>query len=291
MPQYKKQHYLPRFYLEGFSSEEIVNGNKQNIIWYYDKDKQIIKSKSIENIAWKPFYYSYKINDCEYDLTVEKYFSDLENETAKVIKKIEKDVTIIIRNYNKKINDNVNKGLSENEKNVLLIFLFYMLKRVPAFVDKIEEEWKVEYQKLRQQDGRKFDENEFKSQVVESIMKIGARNKMNFIDLFKKRNIDFLYNNFEDSNLITTDDPIITMDLEGPEGFAYESTNIFFPLSKKLMMRLYKWGNKVEIKKILSKEKLFKDNCDIALNSCKYIFCCRKEYLIKILRKINLVIN
>jgi hypothetical protein len=289
MPQYKKQHYLPRFYLESFSSQEKINENIQNILWYYDKENKILKSKSIENIAWKPFYYSYKINDVEYDLTVEKYFSKLENETAKVIKKIEKDVKIIIKNINKKINDNVNRGLSENEKNVLLIFLFYMLKRVPAFVDKIEKEWKVEYQKLIQKDGRKFDENEFKSQVIESIMKIGARSKMNFIELFNKRNIDFLYNNFEDSNLITTDDPFIIRDLEGPEGFAYESTNIFFPLSRKLMMRLYKWGNKVEIKKIKSKEKLFKDNCDIAFNSYRYIFCCSKDYLTKILKKLNLI--
>jgi len=290
MSEHKKQHILPRFYLEGFSSEETINGNKQNILWYYDIENKIIKCKSVDNISFKPYYYSYKTKNNKYDHSVEIYFSKLESYTSRIIKKIENDIDFLIKNYYKK-NCAINRGLTEEDKQVLLIFIFYMLKRVPAFLDRIESKWREKYIELLKYFKREFDEAEFKEYLIRTMMLIGTGENVNFVEFFGKKNIEFMCNSYDDSTIITTDNPLHLINYNGPNGLINEGTNIRFPLSKKIMLNLYDIGNTKKIGKIISKRKLLDINIDIALRSYKFIYCCNEIYLKKILKLIKKIDN
>jgi len=289
LSEYKKQHYLPKFYLNNFSYVEKFNDKNQNIIWYYNKKQKIIRRKSTENIAYKSYYYSFKTTNDEYDLSVEKYFSKLENETAEIIRKIENDSNVIIKNLTKTgKRDNISRKLNENEKQILLIFIFYMWKRVPAFVNELEKEWGKEYNKSLKENKRTFNYNEFKEQIIELMMGIGTSSQNNFLNLFNIKNITFLYNNFDDVSIITTDNPFIRRNLNGPDGLNYPETNIFFPLSKKIILFLHHLGKKIDIKKIPSKKHLFDLNLDIAERAYDFIYSDNEIHLKKILKKLKL---
>jgi len=292
MPEHKKQHYLPRFYLEGFSIEENFNGVKQNLIWYYSKETKELKRKSIENIAHKPYYYSYKDQKGEYDLSVEKYFGYIEFETSKVIKQLEDDFRVILKRYNNRDIDLLKlRGLSNDEKNTLILFIFYMLKRVPAYVEYVEESWKKKYTELLIKHNREFDSNEFKKVVIELLMDIGASGDMNYVKLFNSKNIEFIYNPFFDSTFLTIDDPFININLNQKPGFVYKDTNIFFPLSSRLIIRFYDFGSSITLSKVDSNKRLFSINGHIASLTYKYIFCRSKLYLNKIVKELRKTFN
>ena len=51
-PKAKKQHYVPRFYLRGFTSEE-----NQNKLFVYNKEEMVHFYTNIENIAQENLFY------------------------------------------------------------------------------------------------------------------------------------------------------------------------------------------------------------------------------------------
>jgi len=284
-----KQHYLPKFYLKGFSKEIEKKGNKQNVLWFYNKESKNVAYKSIENLAYKKNYYSFINYDNHEDNSIETFFSKLENDTAKVLRKIEEDSRIIIKEHtrNGKVEASGRK-LTTEEKNILLVFIFFMLKRTPSFMDELEKGWRPKYEELLKENNRSFDYSEFRRQIIESMVEIGSGSQRNFLRLFDIKNLEFIYNNFDTSSFITTDNPFIVYNLNGPDGLAYPETNIFFPLSKKLILRLYDLGENITIKKALSQRHIFNLNVDVAKRCYNHLFSDNEKYLKKILKKLNL---
>ena len=289
MPKHKKQHYLPKFYLKGFSKEIKFKGNRQNVLWYYDKTSKTIGCKSVENLACESYYYSYKINNNQYDLSFEKLLSKNENEAAEILKKIENDIKIIIKNFNKTGKFKFQyRVLSDDDKKIVSKFIFYMLKRVPVFMDKLERDWRIEYEKLLIKKNHNFDNDEFQKWKMYFLKEIGVGDDYNFVNVFLKKNYELLYNNSDISSFITVDNPFMVENPVGNPGFAYPETNIIFPLSKKLLLRLFDFGKKEEVKKVYSQNHLFNINLALARYSYNLIFSDNEIYLKKILKKLSL---
>lgn len=77
----KKQHYLPRFYLAGFSS----GGG----VWVHDAERGVYERRNPKNLATRKHYYSVETETGEMDLTVEHVLGMVENGTAQIIRKLD----------------------------------------------------------------------------------------------------------------------------------------------------------------------------------------------------------
>ena len=80
MPRPKRQHYVPRFYLENFT-----DSNRR--IWNYEKGSGEISSLSVNDTAVEKNFYSFKLYD-EYDDQIEKWLSFIEGKASKVFDRV-----------------------------------------------------------------------------------------------------------------------------------------------------------------------------------------------------------
>jgi hypothetical protein len=89
----KKHHYLPRFYLDGFTDP------KSNRLWVYEKGIPEIRSSSPTKEGCQRFYHAFFTDDGHRDTnTIENYFEQIETKTACLL--------VSIHNRDRFTNDN-----------------------------------------------------------------------------------------------------------------------------------------------------------------------------------------
>jgi hypothetical protein len=118
LPQAKAQHYIPKFYLKGFT-------DKQGALWVYEKFKPLRKSKP-KHEAHRPDYYTHA-EDGERDETAEDVLKKVESQVAPIILKLA----------------NPQYMLTPKTAGNLVLFVAFMFARVPSwreYLDKITAE-------------------------------------------------------------------------------------------------------------------------------------------------------
>lgn len=120
--QAKKHHYVPQFFLKGFSMD---NEN----LWLFDKVSKEFRFHSIRNIASENKFYSYKVNNKEENL--ENVFSQIEGLAKSILNKIIKK-----------------EQISEQEKADFAMFIAVSKVRVPDFKRWTEEGSEKMYKKM-----------------------------------------------------------------------------------------------------------------------------------------------
>ncbi|MBU2537880.1 MAG: DUF4238 domain-containing protein [Proteobacteria bacterium] len=85
-----RHHYIPRFYLRGFTDLE-----KGNTVWVFDKDEENVFDATPANIACEKHYHTFLLEDGEKDTeTVENLYGIIETDTSAVIRKIHEGETL-----------------------------------------------------------------------------------------------------------------------------------------------------------------------------------------------------
>lgn len=113
----KKHHYLPRFYLEGFTKLD------SNCLWVYEKGTHEIRPSTPEAEGYRKFYHAFVTDEGNRDTnTVEDYFEKLETKNGIIFAKIHK-----------------REKLTEQDRKDLALFVSFMLTRVPWFRSEIEK--------------------------------------------------------------------------------------------------------------------------------------------------------
>jgi hypothetical protein len=122
----KRQHYVPKFLLRGFS---IPRENTREVLWIYDKtpSRQPF-SKSIKNYCCRDYYYSYLDSDGIENLDgIEKKLAEtIDDKTPKLIARLNPEGK---RNFE----------ISDDDKELLSTFIGFQLSRVPSFRDGIND--------------------------------------------------------------------------------------------------------------------------------------------------------
>ncbi|PEJ62424.1 DUF4238 domain-containing protein [Bacillus toyonensis] len=135
----KRQHYVPRFYLNYFGNSGKVN--------YFDKviDKDL-SNMTVENVALQKYFYDFSDEFLEKQKTegnesvdlrffdkqfLEEYFAEFEGEFAKCLKKIAEKIS----NQPDLLNSSVNEMLDEEDRVNLVMFIVLQSIRIPAFRD------------------------------------------------------------------------------------------------------------------------------------------------------------
>lgn len=113
----KRHHYLPRFYLEGFTKLD------SNRLWVYEKGIREIRPSTPEAEGYRKFYHAFVTDEGNRDTnTIEDYFEKIETKNGILFAKIHK-----------------REKLTEQDRKDLAIFISFMLTRVPWFRSEIEK--------------------------------------------------------------------------------------------------------------------------------------------------------
>lgn len=224
MPQKKKQHYVPQFYLKNFSEDKL------RINAYLIKSREA-KKQSIRKICYEDYFYSKNPN-------VELLLSHLENKQSQVIKKI--------------INKEEVETLTIEEALHLFTFISIMRSRNLNYKLKMEKMINLLYEiymstypkeKLKENGLEEGFYKKFKlkwdgMQTYTLLQGIISRSLLTDLDLI-------LFINKTNKEFIISDNPIIFYnraffsDNENHLGAASPGLQIFVPLTPELMLMCY----------------------------------------------------
>ena len=107
-PDVKAQHYIPKFYLKGFT-------DKQGVLWVYEKFKPLRESNPKKE-AHRPDYYTHSEKG-ERDELAENVLKDMESRVAPVIRKLA----------------NPQYVLRPEDASHVIVFVAFMFARVPSW--------------------------------------------------------------------------------------------------------------------------------------------------------------
>ncbi|MDR6550031.1 DUF4238 domain-containing protein [Paenibacillus qinlingensis] len=128
---YKKQHWIPRCYLEAWCDSDIPDGYAP-YVWLYSRDWNSSKKKAPENIFTENDMYTIKLENGERNLSIEHGLSGLETEFAKVIQ------NKVLRN----------QPLNLDERMILCAFVSATHERTPSKRDHLQNQWQKVQNKM-----------------------------------------------------------------------------------------------------------------------------------------------
>lgn len=219
MPEYKKQHYVPQFYLKGFSP----NGKSINI-WNIQHQRKI-QSASLKNQCSKNYFYNKQ-------LVVEKALGEIEGQMAHIVK-----------------NMNISGTLPERgspEHGVILVYVLmqygrtqYSAETFDEFHDKLFKQLLLPTAKAERLD---LDKVTFgiENAVLYSLAQVTQLYPV-LLDLDFK-----LLTSNTDVEFVTSDNPVVTYNqllsfrkFGSNTGFAAKGLQIFFPIGPKNILLFY----------------------------------------------------
>lgn len=262
MNQVTKQHYVPRFYLKNFTTEE--NNNK---IFCYDKINNSVFPANIQDIAQEKKFYEVAGLD--------------ENEIENAISKLEREFWA--PTYAELIHKKNFKKLSFKEKNRIYHFLSLQLIRTKAEQEETCDMYNAVIAKITQLYGdterglKMISEYEQKKAVylssiynegIDAALKKQANNfgSKNWVIRLTKKN---------SKQLIASDSPIAfanSLDRED-KGFMRQGAKIFFPLRSDILFYSYdRYSPSKNNKEIMTSEEIDEANEAQIRSSTRFIY-------------------
>lgn len=110
----KRHHYLPEFYLKGFTRDDLL--------WVFDRNTAEYRRQPPRNTAVIGHYYTTSTESGEKDYSIEKHLSQIEGEAKPTIEKLD-----------------AGEKISAEERVGLAYFLALLLSRTPKHAREIEE--------------------------------------------------------------------------------------------------------------------------------------------------------
>lgn len=108
----KRHHYVPAFYLAGFT----VDRNRDASFSVYDREKNEFRTQTPDTSAHQRYYYATETPEGKRDFSVETFFSGFENAAKPLIDKLEQEGII-----------------TDDERATLALFFALLHTRVPQF--------------------------------------------------------------------------------------------------------------------------------------------------------------
>jgi hypothetical protein len=245
----QRHHYLPQFYLRGFSAE-----NKQGSVWVYEKGHHEPKLVSVRDAAVIKKYYSTENENGIQISGIEDGLAQLEGNVAPLLEKL-------------KVSD---QTLSAQQTQLLLSFASLMVTRIPTFRNSVgklvreitrlvtkmmaadEKRWEALLKGYERDSGERIDVpidelREFALSddryVIEihpnEFVRLMAHGSRSIYGLFTRMRWSFLKSD-NASPFITSDTPVIPY-VPGaspnmPIGFGMKRVEVSFPISRRLCM-------------------------------------------------------
>jgi hypothetical protein len=269
MKTYRRQHYVPQFYLSGFT----IDNTDQ--LFVLNKENKKVFIKNIDEVCEQSYYYSYKDDEQKHNI----YNSIVEEELAKKDDKFSLVLNKIIKNiegyyyYSKDIDKFVRK-----DRLIFLEFLYYQILRVPKYIDRLFYKGMIFLENLN----KKYNYTRNKKEMINDIKKIMFPilfdNKYEFISILDKRKwAFFIINKNLNEYFISSDNPVIISNSEinvSSVGIIDPMTEISIPISKNIILSIRETyiKHKLEYHLINSLETIKNLNTLIKNNSMKFTY-------------------
>lgn len=290
----KRHHYLPRFYLKGFS--------KDNMLFVFDRELNKYRKQSPKDTAVKSYYYALKDDEGKKNLEMEAFLSQIEGSAKPIIERLENGETI-----------------SEEDKKILSIFVSFLMNRVPDFEESVnkmhesiikkmsnmmfqdEERAESVIDKYEQDTGKKMDVSpkelvDFKKNIP---VKYKIHRNVSLAAMFEvSLDLAQCFNQMDwrllhaphITSFITTDNPFILLPPANHKsrfygtGIAMRGTKKIVPLTQSLCLVMLDRGT-LTVHKDIDIEMAKEINLDIACFSDRFVIG-REESLVREMVKI-----
>jgi hypothetical protein len=256
--QYKKQHWIPRCYLEAWCDNDIPDGYAP-YVWLYSRDWTSSKKKAPENIFTENDMYTIKLENGERNLSIEHGLAGLEADFTKVIQ-------------NKILN---NKPLSKDEHMILCAFVSATHERTPSKRQHLQNQWdkvltkmeifnegfeqatphhkKVMSQIPRLSDGPSYSMDDVQRLVEQPLQEMMVPTINAQTSILMEMNLSILYS-ISKARFLTSDNPSVFFDPESKHrplmyrgvGLGYETIEITLPITPQQAL-LLSWRDNPQI--------------------------------------------
>jgi len=288
----KNHHYIPRFFLKGFSADD-------KSLWVFDRYKKEFRLQNIANIASENKLYTYTVNGKEENL--EDIFGKAEGYASSIIRKIKR------------------KGqISGQEKADLAMFLALMYVRVPDSKKRIEEGSEKVYKKFNQIvfSNRKWVEKVARKQQpditekeIGEVVEFAKDGKRYYVDFPSNHWLGIMLNTSlevarifilmdwfvfffnKKYALITSDNPVCLIPptnypLNRGIGLVTQGARKVFALTSSIGLVMGNMNRNSQIIYVDTREKdiLRSFNYNAAINSDRFVYCFEKGKLEKLVK-------
>ena len=239
--QPRNQHYIPRFYLKEFATNETYGKKGKEQVYVYDKVNEKTEPRNIKSIAKENYLYSPKDFDGNRSMSMEYELGEIEN----ILSPIWADFA------NRSID--LENG---NIKKMISLFLSSLLLRHPNNLKKYEKMRNFLYDdilKNNPSDNKKVvfiangkeeivDINEFRNPISEYEKSMFFIENIHYFtneysEIFIKKKWSIIIS--EEKEFMTSDNPmIVNNNLTEVFGLRTKGTIILFPISPKRLLRL-----------------------------------------------------
>lgn len=237
----KNQHYVPRFYLKEFATNETYGKNKKQQVHIYDKEREKTELRNITSVATK--YYLYSPKDANGNRS--RYMEDK-------LGRIENTISLIWNDFSNKFIDLENNNIKKS----VALFLSSLILRHPSNLNTNEDIREFLYKDILKHNppnNKKVafiingEEHPFDISVLSNTI-TEYEKSMFFIE-----NIDYFIAEYteifmqkkwsiitsEERTFITSDNPIsVHNNLTDIFGLNTKGTIILFPISPKRLLQL-----------------------------------------------------
>lgn len=293
----KRHHYLPEFYLKGFSRDKVL--------FVYDRELNEYREQNPKDTAVISHYYTLKDDEGKKNTEIETVLSQLEGDSKPIIEKLEKGETI-----------------SEMDKECLSVFVSVLMNRVPDFeksVNKVgekllemtsnmlfcdEERIKSSIDQYEKDTGKKMDispkklfeahkEGKFKYVINRNLsLNIMLKTSLDIAHYFKQMDWLLLHAPHMTS-FITTDNPFVLIPPENLKssvygaGIAIRGARKIVPLTQSLCLVMLDRGT-LTVHKDIDREVVKETNLHIAYSSDRFVIGRDKALVIKNVKRAKL---
>jgi hypothetical protein len=248
MPEARAHHYLPIFYLKGFTDRTAVKETDEGILWVYSKDKPVRKSKPLQEAHQQDLYsFTNSVGDRQ---NVEEGLSKIESDMAPIVRTLADDSCEI----------------TAQDAAELAAFTALMWVRGPstknyldvvaaagakAAMQKQAEDpvaFKAKYERLRRRFGLELSADDARAMILSDgweltqnspgyNLKLMFNSAMHLIPILTAKAWDVLTIP-EEGFFCTSDNPVVTLVPEHGEaalgaGFGTPGVEVYFPLDSR----------------------------------------------------------
>jgi hypothetical protein len=143
------------------------------------------------------------------------------------------------------------------------------------------------FSELKAKFGASFTEAEVKNRTLGLLVDIGAGKQFDFVRILSEKNFRMIFLSNDNSSFITTDNPVVRFNKSDADGIGIHTTEIYFPISQRCLAFLHGRGDKFEYMSLSNRKLVFELNTFMASKAKYFIIARDRDYLIKILEKLN----
>jgi hypothetical protein len=277
---------MAQSYLKGFSPyyfDEKASKSQKMKVWFYSKNTKVLKLASVDKVARRPRWYSWRTGKQSYDNEIEEGLSTFEGRYISVLRKLERDIEEVNKAGN--VIGTVEPHQLHIEPEDIAYLASYMclhVVRIPSFFEKFREMAKERQKEFDQKGLGDISSHGmpcFENTALLGFAVSGLKVNEKIVKVLMNKNVKILFGATRKYRLMSCDNPVLRKD--NLEAF-------IFPLYQRACIQFWGQGN-IVIYVPVGDTKVFEAiNTNMCRAAKEEVYSSDLKELTKILEKVGL---